>query len=43
MAKKWLKLKWCGKTPTGVVRRLRVMRQVKTSWGVLKEGFCGHI
>ena len=36
---KWLKLKYCGKTPIGVVGRLRVKRQVKTSRGALKEGF----
>ena len=36
---KLLKLKYCGKTPIGVVGRLRVKRQVKTLQGVLKEGF----
>ena len=37
-AKKWLKLKESGKTPIGVLRRLRVKRQIKTPQGVPKEG-----
>ena len=28
VVKKWLKLKWSGKTPIGVVRRLRVKRKM---------------